>query len=64
MFENLQSKLQNRNKSWETIAYMTVVFKVGNENAMVFFRALCGDTVGCSVYTWWPKSLLTQVATR
>jgi hypothetical protein len=39
MFENLQSKLRNRNKSWDTIAYMTVVFKVGNENTMVFFYA-------------------------
>jgi len=37
MFENLQSKLQNRNKSWDTIAYMTVVLQDGNENAMVLF---------------------------
>jgi hypothetical protein len=64
MFENLQSKLQNRNKSWDTIAYMTVVFKVGNEKAMLFLRVSCGDAFGCSIYTWWPKSLLTLAATR
>jgi len=37
MFENLQPKLQNRNKSWDTITYMTVVLQDGNENAMVVF---------------------------
>jgi len=38
MLENLQSTLQNRNKSWATIAYMTVVFQDGNENVMASFR--------------------------
>jgi len=40
MFENLQSKLQDRNKSWATIAYMTVGLQDGNENVMVRFRVL------------------------
>jgi hypothetical protein len=48
MFETLQSKLQNRNKSWDTIAYMIVVFQNGNENAMEFlFRVLYSDAVNC-----------------
>jgi hypothetical protein len=37
MLENLQSKLQNRNTSWDTIAYMTAVLYHGNENATVSF---------------------------
>jgi hypothetical protein len=37
MFANLQSKLQNTNKSWDTTAYVTVVLRDGKEKAMVVF---------------------------